>query len=156
MARLPLNTTAWVNLQSKRGLLTPNQQTILDNIATARLTLLDLPTEIFTVVQGEHAYEDIYLFQTQSVPQSDRMLYLLNQMTAEQHQLLQTDLATGRRSLANAQFQSLIGSLLVLFLGIGMAALLSKTIIRPVRSLTEVAEHITGGNLNTHALVEFW
>lgn len=154
MARLPLNTAAWANLQTKRGLLAPAQQIRLDKIAAARLTLVDLPTKIFTVVQGEHAYEDLYLFKTQSAPQADQMLHLLGQMTTEQQQFLQTDLAAGRRSLADAQFQSLVGSLLVLFLGIGMAAILRNTIVRPVRGLTEVAEHIAGGNLHTHALVE--
>ncbi len=154
MARLPLNTTAWANLQSKRELLTTAQQTRLDNIAAARLTLDSLPTEIFIVVQGEHAYEDLYLFKTQSVPQADEMLSLLSQMTSEQDQLLQTDLAAGRQRLANAQLQALVGSLLVLFLGIAMAAILSNTIIRPVRSLTDVAERIAGGNLYTHAVIE--
>jgi signal transduction histidine kinase len=154
MARLPLNTTAWANLQNKRELLTPTQQTMLDKIASARFTLANLPTEIFTVVEGEHAYEDLYLFQTQSVPKANQMLSLLSQMTTEQHQLLQTDLATGRRSLANAQLQSLIGGLLVLSLGIGMAVILRNTIIKPVLSLTEAAERIAAGNLHAHALVE--
>lgn len=154
MAHLPLNTTAWANLQSKRSLFSSSQQTRLDQIAEARTALQSLPAEIFIIVQGERAYEDMYLFKTQSVPQANQMLQLLGQMTAEQHQLLQTDLAIGRRSLSNAQFQSLAGSLLVLFLGIGMAAILSNTIIRPIRSLTEVAERISGGNLQVHALIE--
>jgi len=154
MARLPLNTAAWANLQSKRELLTAAQQIKLEKIASARLKLINLPTEIFAVVEGEHAYEDLYLFKTQSAPQANQILDLLSQMTDGQHQLLQTDLATGRQSLANAQLQSLLGSLLVLFLGIGMAAILSKTIIRPVRNLTEVAERIAGGNLDIHASAE--
>jgi len=154
MARLPLNTAAWANLQSKRELLTAAQQIRLDHVTAARLTLSGLPATIFDVVQGEHASEDLYLYKTRSVPQADQMLHLLRQMTAEQQQLLQTDLASGRRSLANAQFQALTGSLLVLFLGIGMAAILRKTIIRPVRGLTETAERIAGGNLHIHAQVE--
>jgi signal transduction histidine kinase/DNA-binding NarL/FixJ family response regulator len=153
MARLPLNTAAWSNLQSKWSLMTYQQQALLDKIITTRVTLMVLPTEIFMIIQGEHASEDLYLFKTQSAPQANQMLHLLGQMTSEQQQFLQTDLALGRRSLADAQFQSMVGSLLVLFLGIGMAAILRNTIVRPVRGLTEAAESISAGNLHAHASV---
>jgi signal transduction histidine kinase/DNA-binding NarL/FixJ family response regulator len=153
LARLPLNTAAWSNLQAKRNLLTHEQQILLGKITVARVSLMVLPTEIFSIVEGEHASEDLYLFKTQSTPQANQMLQLLRQMTYEQQQLLQTDLALGRRSLADSQFQSLVGSLLVLFIGLGMAAILRNTIIRPVKGLTEAAESIAGGNLETHASV---
>jgi signal transduction histidine kinase len=154
MARLPLNTTAWTNLQAKRTLLTLAQQTRFDQIAEARAALAGLPTQIFDRVYGEHASEDLYLFRTVSAPQADQMLRLLSQMTIEQQHLLQTDLSAGRHSLANAQLQSLIGSLLVLLLGVSMAAIFRKTIVGPVRNLTETAERVASGDLHFHASVE--
>jgi signal transduction histidine kinase/DNA-binding NarL/FixJ family response regulator len=155
MARLPLNTAAWTNLHNKTHLLTEAQKARLENIARTRDQFLALSFDIFKVIEGEHANEDLYLFQNESVPQADQMLNLLSLMTANQQQLLQTDLATGRRSLSNAQWQSLMGSLLVLLLGVSMAAVFGKTIVGPVRSLTDVAERISGGDLRAHAPVVY-
>jgi signal transduction histidine kinase/DNA-binding NarL/FixJ family response regulator len=152
--RLPWNTTAWENLRQKQTQLTPRQQAQFVNIDQARKELFDWPDQIFEASEGERAYEDQYLFRIQSVPQAEQMLVLLTQMTADQQTLLQTDLSTSRAELTNAQVQSLLGGLLALLFGIGMAVIFGSFIAGSVRRLTGAAERIAGGDLQAHAAVE--
>ncbi len=154
MTRLPLNTAAWENLHKKRKLLTEEQQAKLDHIAPAREKLFSLPFQIFEEIESEHAYEDLYLFKTDSEPQAEEMLRLLGQMTSDQQWRLQADLTRGRYGLANAQIQSFTGGLLVLVLGLGMAFVFRQTIVGSIRRLTATAENIAGGNLQAYATVE--
>jgi signal transduction histidine kinase/DNA-binding NarL/FixJ family response regulator len=154
MARLLLNTAAWANLQTKQSALTSAQQMRLNAIAEARASLIGLPLQIFDIVQSEHAYEELYLFQTQSSPQAENMLRDLEQMTASQQAWLQADLSRSRTSLVNALLQSFGGGLLGLVLGVGMAVTFRNNIVGPVRRLTAAAERIGGGDLDTHAAVE--
>jgi len=152
--RLPSNTTAWENLRQKQAQLTAPQRSQFDAIDQARKQLLDWPAKIFDASEGEHAYEDLYLFQAQSVRQAEQMLSLLSQMTADQQTLLQSDLSTGRLELTSAQIQSLAGGLLALLLGIALAVIFRSIIAGSVRRLTGAAEQIAGGDLLAHAAVE--
>jgi signal transduction histidine kinase/DNA-binding NarL/FixJ family response regulator len=151
---LPANTTAWENLRQQFGALTVAQQAQFTSIDQARTRLLGWPTQIFDASEGERAYEDLYLFRTQSVPQAAQMLSQLNQMTVDQQALLQADLSTGRADLTNAQWQSWLGGLLALLLGIGMAVIFRETIAGTIRRLQGTAEQIAGGNLHVHAAIE--
>lgn len=152
--RLPLNTAAWESIRRRRDLLTEEQQHQLENIAQAREKLFSLPFQIFEAVEGEHVYEDLYLFRTKSAPQAEQMLYLLNEMTSTQQELLQADLTKGRQGLSNAQIQSFVGGVLVLILGAGMAFIFREMIAGSIRRLTGTAEHIAGGDLEVFAQVE--
>jgi len=154
MTRLPLNTAAWENLRRRRDLLTEAQQTRLSSIAQAREKLFDLPFEIFDAVEGERAYEDLYLFRTESAPQAETMLALLSQINGDQQARLQSDLDAGRRGLTSAQIQSFVGGFLVLVLGFGLAFMFRETIVGSVRRLTGTAERIAGGDLQAVAAVE--
>ncbi|MCB0211577.1 MAG: GAF domain-containing protein [Anaerolineae bacterium] len=154
MTRLPLNTAAWEKLHGQSALLTTDQQIKLTAIAQAREKLFDLPFQIFESVEGDRAYEDLFLFRTESVPQAEQMLTILNQMTADQQTHLQIDLARGRQGLLNAQVQSFIGGLLVLILGGVMALVFKKTIAGSIRRLTQTAENLARGDLHAHATVE--
>jgi signal transduction histidine kinase/DNA-binding NarL/FixJ family response regulator/CHASE3 domain sensor protein/HAMP domain-containing protein len=154
MTRLPLNTAAWENLHRRRETLTEVQQARLDAIALAREQLFNVPFNIFEVVESERAYEDRYLFRTESGPQAEAMLALLRQITDGQQSRLQNELDAGRRGLTSAQIQSFIGGLLVLALGIGLAFIFRETIVGSVRRLTSTAERIAGGDLLAHAQVE--
>ena len=152
--RLPLNTAAWENLRQKEALLTEEQRSRLETIGLAREELFSLPFQIFAAVEGERVYEDLYLFKTDSVPQAERMLNLLSEITTNQQALLQADLTAGRLGLANAQIQSFIGGLLVLVLGLSMAFIFKETIAGSIRRLTGTAERIAAGDLQAHAQVE--
>lgn len=148
------NSMAWKNVQSQQAGLTNEQTSSFKDIAQARQKLLALPLQIFAAVEGEHTYEDLYLFKTEAEPRAEQMLQLLHEMTMDQQALLQTDLDRGRQSLANVQLQTLVGGILALVLGAGMAFIFKENIAGPVRRLTTTAEQITAGALNTQATVE--
>ena len=89
MSRLPLNTAAWENMRQRKSLLNEAQQAHLESITLARENLFDLPFQIFEINEGERAYEDLYLFRTESAPQAQQLLHILNEITIEQQTLLQ-------------------------------------------------------------------
>jgi signal transduction histidine kinase/DNA-binding NarL/FixJ family response regulator/CHASE3 domain sensor protein len=152
--RLPLNTAAWENFYRKKKELTPEQQLKLDKIALAREELFNLPFQIFEATEGDRAFEDLYLFRTEATPLAQRMLQLLAEITVDQQSLLQSDLNKGRQGLAQAQIQTVTGSILVLILGVGMALIFRETIAGSVQRLTGTAEQIAGGDLTAQATVE--
>jgi signal transduction histidine kinase/CheY-like chemotaxis protein/CHASE3 domain sensor protein/HAMP domain-containing protein len=148
------NSSAWEKLQARPDLLTNEQKSLLLNIAQARQQLLALPLQIFAAIEGERTYEDLYLFKTEAEPRAEEMLHLLDEMTMGQQALLQADLNRGRQSLASVQLQTLVGGVLALVLGAGMAFIFKENIAGPVRRLITTAEQITTGALNTQATVE--
>jgi signal transduction histidine kinase/DNA-binding NarL/FixJ family response regulator len=154
MAQLPINTNAWTDLQANEALLTAPQQVQLKAIAEPRSELMNLASQIFEIVQSEHAYEEQYLFRTQSLPQAENLLAILEQITHSQQDWLQAELSRSRASLVQAMLQSLGGGLLGLILGIAMAFTFRNIIVGPVRRLTAAAERFAGGDLETHAEVE--
>lgn len=148
------NSTAWEKLEAKQTLLSTDQKSLLANIAQARQQLLALPLQIFAAIEGERTYEDLYLFKTEAEPRAEQMLQLLNEMTMGQQALLQADLNRGRQSLAGVQLQTLIGGVLALVLGAGMAFIFKENIAGPVQRLITIAEQIIAGALNAQATVE--
>ena len=148
------NQNAWDRLSGKRDTLTPSQQALLDNIAQNRAALLLLPEQMFDVLESERWREDLYLFETQAVPLAESMQQLLDEMTGDQQTLLQTELASGRQDLVNANRLTLASGIIALALGLTLAFVFYATIAGPVRRLTGVAEAVRGGDLGAQARVE--
>ncbi len=154
MTRLPLNTAAWENLRRDRDLLTAEQQSKLDKIELLREALFQWPFEILSVVQGEEAYADLYLFRTNSVPQADDMLALLEQMAVEEQLLLDANLQAGRQWLTNVQLFTIVSGLVALIIALGMAQFFRDVIAGALKRLTNTAEQIANGQLDVNANVE--
>jgi signal transduction histidine kinase/DNA-binding response OmpR family regulator/HPt (histidine-containing phosphotransfer) domain-containing protein len=153
-AQLVANAAAWDALTARRPWLTPRQREHLDAMASARARLIELTLQIRTILDGERAYEDLYLYRTRVVPQARALLDLLQQVTARQQTQLQADLARARDSLARARAQTVAGGVLALLVGTAMAYLLRRSIVGPVQRLTLVAGRIAGGDLAARARVE--
>jgi len=115
----------------------------------AELTALTL--QIRAIQDGEHAYEDLYLYRTEVAPQAQRLLDLLHQVTARQQTQLQADLSRARESLARSRARTVAGGLIALAFGAAMAFLLRRSIVGPVRRLTQVAAQIAAGDLAVRA-----
>ncbi|WP_284615028.1 ATP-binding protein [Aquabacterium humicola] len=152
--QLVANAALWDALLARRPSLTPAQREQLDRIGRARQRLTESALEVRAILEGDRAFEDLYLYRTQVVPQSAALLDLLRQVTARQQQLLQGELAHARKSLARARTWTLTGGALALVFGIVMAFLLRRSIVEPVRRLTAVAGRIAGGQLEARAPVE--
>ena len=148
------NEAAWESLLENQVFLTDDQQAHLNNIIRSREDLLQLPFQIFAAVEGERAYEDLYLFRREAVPLGEEMLRLLEEMTSEQQSLLQSDLRQSRQKLIDTQIQTLTGGLFGFVLGIGLAFLVKVSIVGPVHRLTDTARQITAGRLYLQAKIE--
>jgi CHASE3 domain sensor protein len=148
------NQLVWERLQSKRHLLTDNQQVLLDNIKNNRTAFLAMPAEIFAILESDRYREDLYLFTMHAVPQADRMQELFAEMTSDQQAQLTTELAEGRRDLNTTNQQILGGGVVALAAGLGLAFVLRTSIAGPVRRLTAVSERIRMGDLDAQAEVE--
>ena len=152
--QLATNAAIWNALSGKRTRLSAEQRVSLDAIARDRAEVAELALKILSILNGEHAYEDLYLYRTEVVPQAAVLLDLLGKVTALQQARLQTDLARARRSLADARLQTVAGGLLAVAFSVAMAFLLWRNIVGPVRRLTGVAEQVAAGDLATRAVVE--
>ncbi|GAB4448319.1 MAG: hypothetical protein Kow0031_30860 [Anaerolineae bacterium] len=153
-ANLGANEFHWNRLRNKRNSLTPEQQALLDAIEQNRASFLELPEEMFAVLESPQWRQDLYLFSTEAVPMTDKMQDLLAAITNEQQSLLQLELASGRRQLISANQQILISGFVALLLGIGLAFIFRENIAGPIRRLTSVADEIRTGDLDARAEVE--
>lgn len=153
-ANFDLNNIAWEKLTRSRDLFTPAQQEKLDNIVKNREAFLKLPDRMFKIVESDRYREDLYLFRTETIPLTDKMQTLLDEMTHDQQTLLQDELRRGRGGLAIANRQTLVGGIIAVILGLGLTFIFRENIAGPIVRLTEVAEKIRAGNLETQARIE--
>ena len=149
---LAANQISWERLSGAR--LATSQQQLLDTIGQNRESFLGLLPEIFQTLEGERWREDLYLFRTEAMPLADQMQQLLKAMTADQQQLLQTDLGQGQSALDTSTQRTLGSGIVALLLGLALAVVIATSIVGPVRRLTGVAEQIAGGDLAAQARVE--
>lgn len=157
-SNLVLNEIAWQNLLEQQDALNENQQALLETISLNRTRFLDLPDrEIFPVLEAEDGRyrQDLYLFRTQTVPQTDQMLSLLNDITQEEQSRLANDLNDSNQGLRQARAQTIVWGSVAILLGFGMALVLRAIIVGPVTRLTNVAERIGAGDLEAQAPVVF-
>ena len=149
--QLVANAAFWEALNARRSLLTERQRAHLERIATARAELTDLALQVRAILDGDRAFEDLYLYRTEVAPHAQALLDLLHQVTATQQARLQAELLRARDSLARSRAQTLAGGVMALAVGAAMAFLLRRNIVGPVRRLSEVAARIAGGDLAARA-----
>ncbi|WP_280155972.1 ATP-binding protein [Piscinibacter sp. XHJ-5] len=152
--QLVANAAFWDTLEARRPWLTPQQRDHLDRIAAARVELTQLALQVRAILDSDRAFEDLYLYRTEVVPQARALIGLLQNVTARQQAQLQVDLARAKDSLARSRAQTVAGGLLALALGVAMAFLLRRSVVGPVQRLTSVAGQIAAGDINAQARAE--
>ena len=115
----------------------------------------ELALQIVSIVNGEHAYEDLYLYRTEVAPQAEAMIGLLGKVTSGQQAQLKGELARARQSLQQCACADL---------GRRAASQLrsasrwrscsAATSSGRCSRLTGVAERVAGGDLSARAAVE--
>jgi CHASE3 domain sensor protein len=153
-ANRDLNQLAWDSLSAKRGSLTPRQQALLDSITANRDAFLQLPDQIFAILESDRWRQDLYLFRSEALPLSANMLQALSTLTENQQDQLSADLDHGKQSLSDANLQTLAGGAVAVLLGVLLAIVFRENIAGPIRRLTAVAQQIRGGDLDARAQVE--
>ncbi len=151
---LKANDLAWETLLAKGSQLDADQRAKLDAIQVNRKAFLELPDQIFDQLESDRWREDLYLFTTEAVPFAEKMQGLLNDITQNQTDLLETDLNSGKAGLVFANNLTAIIGIIVVILGIGLAFIFRENIAGPVHRLTYVADRIRHGDLEAQAQVE--
>ncbi len=152
--QLATNASIWNTLSAKRHLLGAEQRALLDGIARERAEVAGLALRIVALLNGDHAYEDLFLYRTQVRPQAEAMLSLLAAVTARQQQELRGGLARARLSLSDARLQTAVGGLLAVLAAVALVFAFRRNIVAPVQRLTTVAERVAAGDLSARAAVE--
>lgn len=153
-ANLKDNQTAWDELNAQRSLLTPEQQTSLQQISLNRQAFLTLPDQMFRTVEGERYREDLYLLRTKAEPLTNDMLTLLEEIVENQKLSLTSELQQSSDTLTHTQWQTLLGSLVGVLLGGTMVLVLRRQIADPIQRLTQVTTSIIEGDFEARAIVE--
>jgi signal transduction histidine kinase/DNA-binding NarL/FixJ family response regulator len=152
--QLATNAAIWNALSGKRARLSTEQRARLEAIARYRAQVAELALQIVTILNGERAYEDLYLYRTEFAPQAEATIGLLAKVTSRQQAELKSELARARQGLLDARTQTLAGGLMAVALGIVLAFVMRRNIVGPVRRLTEAAERVAAGDLSARAVVE--
>ena len=148
------NEFAWQRLLRQRDRLTESQQALLDSMAENRQAFLQQPEQVFEQLEGERWREDLYLFASIAVPLTEKMQQLLAEMNKSQQELLLAELEEGRNDLNRANQLILAAGLIALVLGVVLSFVFRESIAGPVVRLTEVANQIRHGDLETQATIE--
>jgi len=152
--QLVLNSRHFGKLDEAQSALTGEQWLLFIQFAHRRDDFLALPAQLFAAVEGPRSHEDLYLFQHEMEPQAEQMLQLLETLTTGQQTRLQRELNEGAQRLAGVQYQTLLGGLLALLLGITMAYFFRASIAGPIRRLNTAAQQLGTGSLHVQARVE--
>ncbi|SHM98103.1 response regulator [Rhizobacter sp. OV335] len=151
---LSTNAAAWNAVASRRAVLDAQQNALLDHLARQRAEVTELALQIIGILNGERAYEDLYLYRTQVAPQAEAMLERLARLTAGQQAGLGEALTGAVRRIADARLAAAALALLAVLAAVLLAWRFQRSIVGPVRRLTGVAERIAAGDLSARAAVE--
>lgn len=135
--------------------LTGQQWLYYSQFIHRRERFLRMPDRLFAAVEGPQSHRDLYLFQNEMEPQAEKMLQLLDALTTGQQMRLQQELNNGAQRLAGVQYQTLLGGMLALLLGVAMAYLFRESIAGPIRRLNTAAQQFGRGRLDVQATVEY-
>jgi signal transduction histidine kinase len=152
--QLATNAATWKALSARRGLFDARQRELLEVIARNRAEVGELALQIVSIVNGEHAYEDLYLYRTRVAPQADVLLRRLADLAARQQAQLGGSLANARASLSSVKLVAAVAGVLAVAIAVAMAYVFRRGIVLPLHRLTRVAERVTAGDLAARADVE--
>jgi len=152
--QLATNAAAWKALSARRGQLDARQRELLEIIARSRTEVAELALQIVSIVNGDRAYEDLFLYRTRVAPQADVLLRRLAELAARQQAQLGSSLAHARLSLSAVRVVAVVAGVLAMAIAAAMAYVFRRSIVRPLHRLTRVAERVTAGDLQARAEVE--
>ncbi len=149
--QLSTNAAAWTAVSGRRALLDAEQRALLDDIARLRTEIAQLALQIIAVINGERAFEDLYLYRTQVAPRAAAMLDRLATLADVQKGQLGGALGGALGSITGARWVAVAVAVLALLAAVTLAWGVRRSIVAPVRRLTRVAERVAGGDLSARA-----
>ena len=148
-----VNDAAWAALIEDRFALDASMQAQINVVGAARTAFLEKAPEMFAIVEGVHVREDLYAFSTEALPIAAWMLERIDATRGIETALLRAELLEGSARLSEAQTQALLAGLAAVLLGILVALVLRRSIVRPIRRLSTTADAIAQGDLEARAEV---
>jgi signal transduction histidine kinase/DNA-binding NarL/FixJ family response regulator len=152
--QLATNAATWNLLSARRALFDPEQRRLLDEVARHRAEVAELALRIISIVNGEHAYEDIYLYRTEVAPQADALLRQLGDLMIAQRGEVGSSLTRARQNLISARLAAGLGGAVSIAIAVLMAWAFRRSVVAPLHRLTDVAERVAAGDLEARANVE--
>ncbi|WP_341889401.1 response regulator [Variovorax sp. YR752] len=149
--QLSTNAAAWTAVSARRALLDLEQRALLDDVARLRAEVADLALQVFAIVGGERADEDLYLYRTQVAPRAAEMLGRLTRLTEAQELAFDAAMTRASDGISSARSVAGVGGLLALGVAVLLAHRFRRHIVAPVRRLTGVAERVAAGDLTARA-----
>lgn len=147
-----INEEAFRRLSNRQALLTPEQQELFDQVDQNREVFLEtIVPEIFAIMESEEWRQDLALFGTEGVRITNSMQEELGDIVNSQQNILEVDLSTSRASLGLAREQTILIGMVAIGIGIVLAFVTTRNIVRPVQELTRTANQIGGGDLDARA-----
>ncbi len=153
-ANLSINTDSLETLLSQKQAFSESQQSLLHTITKARSQFLSYPEKIFEILESDRWREDLYLFQHDVIPLTQKMALLLTQLTTSQQSQLDMELNSGVAHLTRTHRKMVIGGGIAMIVGIILSIFLKRRIAGPVGRLTDTATQIRKGDLNVRAEIE--
>jgi signal transduction histidine kinase len=151
--QLATNAAAWRSLSARRAQFTREQRDLLEVIARKRAETADLALQMVAIINGEHAYEDLYLYRTEVAPQADDLLQRLTDLASLQQAQLGNSLERARLSLASVRLAAGVAGVLAVALALALAYAFRRSVVVPLHRLTQVAERVASGDLSARAQV---
>lgn len=154
------NDESWSRLLQDKSKLTKTQQQLIDGtekengIEKERQLFVDMPDQIYKILESDQWRIDLYRFKTEAVPLADQMDKSLSDLVVSQQGTLKTELRSGRELLDRSNWYIIGSGILALLFGLIMAYASRSAIALPIGRLTHVAEQIREGALDTQAKVE--
>jgi methyl-accepting chemotaxis protein len=154
------NKKRFAELKANRAILNPVQQASFDKLDVARTAFLPLPDRMFDIRGSKKWNMANYLLVTQAAPQAGKLMDILagaksadgsrsGGMVANQKALLNKDVAIAAASIT--LLKKIEWALLAFGLALAgiIAFLTARSIVNPVRLLTDAMTQLAGGDKQT-------
>ena len=148
------NQKAWNQLKASKGSLSSYQLQHIEDIEQLHGEFMELPSQLFEIIESEQRRQDLYIFNTEAEPLQKEIFILLQEIVESQRLELTSELYTVKVNLIEAQIQTIFGAILALIFVVSIAILLKRKITNPISRLIDVTGKIMEGDFDSKANVE--
>jgi len=147
--KLKINTERLKQISSMSHLFTDTQNIYWNTYKQEREVFMSFPDKMIQLRQAKDWNKANHLLGTKAAPTAKKIMVLLKQMQASQEKLVQADENEFENDISSMTKIMIIGTLIVIILGVITAVFISRQIVIPLNRVVQQAKEISSGNL-TH------
>jgi len=147
--KLKINTERLQQISSMSHLFTDTQNISWNTYKQEREVFMSFPDKMIQLRQAKDWNKANHLLGTKAAPTAKKIMVLLKQMQASQEKLAQADENEFENNISSMTKIMVIGTLIVIILGVITAVFISRQIVIPLNRVVQQAKEISSGNL-TH------